>query len=184
MVDPGTSDPTGIVGIDGDLAANKIKVKLARQITEPVKYKRYRETRDYLKLLQRKIRPDVMGIETNNRGRDLYIKLKMHGIRLEGINTCGDMNFQNTLKGHAMDKPHMTGWTARAISEQVIEFPEKGLADMDELINQIHTIKPFISPNGSTQYRAMNSRHDDLWSAFLLCCYVFFVMKHRWDIAH
>ena len=65
MGDPGRKgDPFGIVGTSFNLDDYKIKFKLAKQF----KNKPYGEAAHYLQDVKNKIRPNFMGIETNNRG--------------------------------------------------------------------------------------------------------------------
>ena len=169
MGDPGRKgDPFGIVGTSFNLDDYKIKFKLAKQF----KNRPYSEVARYLQDIKNKIRPNFMGIETNNKGGRLlklyHEKYKMTW--LHGINTAGDMTEKSRSKGYSMDKPFMVKWFAKKKDEGMFVFPDIPTVDMQELIDQIPQIVSIRTAGGQISYKAQRGRHDDLFVAALHCC--------------
>lgn len=170
MGDPGRrNDPFGIVGIELDMDTHTIKPKLARQFTKT----KYGVVADYILTVKKTIRPNIIGLETNNRGkRVLSIFATKYNLKLVGINTSANLTTKTLERGLAMDKPYMIGWLKEQLQNHIIKFPSKPTVEMQVLITQIHQIVGIRTPNGSTTYKAQRGRHDDLFMAFLLCCHM------------
>ena len=98
----------------------------------------------------------------------------------KGIFTTGTMTAKNRqTKWESMDKPYTIDWLRRCAAadgpENAPAFvvpPRKPSPHMQVLMEQITMIKQYRTHTGEFTYRAISSRHDDLFMAFLLCCHV------------
>ncbi len=180
MGDPArTSDPFGIVGIEGDLEKDIIRVKLAKQFTERDANKRMARVCGYLQNIRDEIKPHYMGFESNNDGHSIISYMKGKGLPLHGITTSANLTAARRRGGYAMDKPRMIEWFSEYKDNHKIQFPEGGGADMEELIKQISLIVRQRTPTGNYTYRAERGRHDDLFMALLLCCHIYKVYMQK-----
>ena len=154
----------------------KINVRLAKQYhRQPF----WDVAEDMLPLLL-KVNPVYFGLETNNMGEgaiDAFSRLGYSDIRR--ITTVPAMNEINREKNwERMDKPYTVQWLVDCCHKRhsekpaLIQFPQKPSATMRVLIEQILMIQEYKTPSGFTGYKAMSSRHDDLFMAFLMCCHV------------
>ncbi len=188
MADPAqSSDPTGIVGIEGHCPTGKIRVKLAKQFTDKNKEIRLNKTASYLRKIRERIEPDYLGMETNNDGTEIIKKINQQGgVSLSGITTSANLTAKTRRKGRSMDKPFMIKWLATKLRNHDIEFPKKESTqkDMKILIEQIPQIVSQRTPNGSITYKAQRNRHDDLFMALLLCCHIFMIYQCKWNELH
>lgn len=173
-----TNDPFGIVGIQADLIQKKIHVKLARQL----KNTKFSSVANEFHSIKDRIKPHFMGLETNNRGKEVLklFKTKYH-LSLHGVSTSSNLTDQTRENGYAMDKPFMINWFAEQKQDHNILFPEKPTHDMSELITQVSEISRFKSLNGSESYKRIRGRHDDLFMALLLCCHIALLYMKRHD---
>ena len=182
MTDPAeTGDPTGIVGIQGNLATRQVHVLLAKQITDKDKKLRLFNTFSFLSKVRDTIKPDFMGMEGNNDGKEIIKKLQSKGLILKKITTSSNLTDKTTRRGFAMDKPKMVDWLKKQKIKHNILFPPETKGDMEELIDQIPQIVSIRTLTGGTSHRAQRGRHDDLFMALLLCCHVFLLYLARWD---
>ena len=170
MGDPGRShDPFGIVGIDLDMETGKIRPKLARQFIKT----KYGIVANYLLTIEKKLRPQFMGIETNNRGKNVQkLFSTKYNLQVAGVFTSSNLTEKTRERGESMDKPFMIHWLRDYIDDGMVEFPEHPSEDMQELINQHSQIVGINTMTGSVSYKAQRGRHDDLFMAFLLCCHM------------
>jgi hypothetical protein len=118
------------------------------------------------------IKPNFVGIETNNKGKKLLqlYKTKYNMTWLHGVSTSGEMTDESRAKGFSMDKPFMVKWFAEKQQEGLFEFPAEPTKDMQELMDQIPLIASVRTAGGSSTYKAIRGRHDDLFVAALHCC--------------
>lgn len=156
--DPGrTTDPFGVVGLEGTWPKKKIHIKLAKQF----KRQKYRMVAAYFKKAIKKIHPDLVFLEKNfdyDRLKPAFAKLPITYVTMSTGLT------ENTRrKGFTVDKP----WVIKKIDglhkTHSIIYPEKLTRDMQELINQRNEMS---SVSGS--YKRMRGRHDDLFMAKLI----------------
>ncbi len=173
-----TNDPFGIVGIHADLIQKQIHVKLARQF----KNTKFSVVANELHSIRNKIKPHFMGLETNNRGKEILklFQTKYH-LSLHGVSTSSNLTDQTREQGHAMDKQFMIEWFAQQKQKHNILFPKNPTPDMNELITQVSQISGFKSYNGTTSYKRIRGRHDDLFMALLLCCHIALLYMKRYD---
>jgi hypothetical protein len=169
--DPGRlGDPFGIMGASFSLGDYKIRWKLAKQFIK----RPYSDVAMYLIGIKETIRPNFMGIETNNRGkRLLQLFHQKYGMNyIHGINTSANLTEKTRNMGYSMDKPYMVGWFKEAKQKGMMLFPKDKDAskDMKEFMTQIPQIVPLPTMNGSTTYKAQRGRHDDLFMAGLHVC--------------
>ena len=170
MGDPGRkNDPFGIVGIELDMKTGIIKPKLARQFIKT----KYGVVADYLLTVRNSIKPNIIGIETNNRGkRVMNLYREKYALKLVGINTSANLTLETLERGLTMDKPFMIGWLKEYLQNHMIKFPNNPTVEMKVLIDQIHQIVGIRTAAGHISYKAQRGRHDDLFMAFLLCCHI------------
>ena len=181
MVDPArTSDPTGIVGITGNLQTGKIHVKYAREITDKDPIIRIQKTATILNWINEKINPYFLGCETNNNGTEIIAKIQRYGIDIQGIATSANLTKTTREKGATMDKPWTIKYLAQMKEDGTILFPEVAYGAMKKLITQISEIVGIRQPSGHISYKAIRGRHDDLVLALLLCVHVFLVYQRKW----
>lgn len=178
MGDPGRhNDPFAIVGIEYDTETRKIYPKLARQFIQS----KYGVVAEFLLAVRRSQHPNVMGLETNNRGgKVLKLFESKYNLQMTGVFTSFDLTEETMLRGKSMDKPYMVKWLRENFSRVI--FPQVKTADMQELINQINQIVGIRTPSGHMMYKAQRGRHDDLFMALLLCCHVAMVYQRRQDL--
>ena len=170
MGDPGRSaDPFAVVGIELDMDTGKIKVKLARQFIKT----KYGIVADYLLTVRKQLRPNFIGIETNNRGKKV-LKLfhEKYNLKIAGIFTSANLTAKTMERGETMDKPFMVKYLKEQLQNNMIEFPPNPSEDMAELLRQINEFVGIRNPSGHTTYKAMRGRHDDLIMSLLLCCHM------------
>jgi len=168
MGDPArTGDAFAWVGASFNLDDYKIKFQLAKQFFKTP----YREVANYAIKIHNQIKPNFMGIETNNQGNHVLrlFKEKYHMDWLKGVSTSANLKESTRAKGFTLDKPYQIGWFKQKLAEHDIVFPSVPTKDMQELIDQIPKISQFITPGGQTSYRAYRSQHDDLFMAALHC---------------
>lgn len=169
MGDPARSgDAFAWVGAAFDLHNYEIQFKLAKQFFHTP----YNRVAEWAHKKHEEIKPNFMGIETNNRGQEVlglfYNKYKMQ--YLQGINTSSGLTEKTRAQGFTMDKTFMVHWFKDAKDRGMIKFPSNPSRDMQELINQIPKISMMLTPGGKTTYKAYRGQHDDLFMAALLCC--------------
>lgn len=159
------NDPFGIVGLLYNHDKHKIQFKLAKEFKDV----NYSIIARYLQQVKKTIRPNFMGLETNNRGTSI-LKLfrSTYGLDfLHGVNTTGDMTPEKRQKGYSMDKNFMVKWFIQKSKEGLFEFPLAPTPDMVKLIDQIPQIVAIKTMTGATSYKAQRGRHDDLFMAML-----------------
>ena len=167
--DPGKSvDAFAFVGASFNLNDYKIKFKLAKQFWRTP----YSTVAAYASKIHNEVKPNFMGIETNNRGKDI---LKFWHRRfgmpyMHGVATSANLTEKTNSMGFTMDKIFMVQWFKEMQEEHMFQFPAKPTKDMQELIDQIVKISEFKTPGGKTTYRAYRGQHDDLFMAALHCC--------------
>lgn len=161
-------DPFGVIGALYNHDRHKIQFKLAREFTNTS----YGNIATYLKKVKQDIRPNFMGLETNNRGKNI-LKLFREQYKMSylyGVNTSGDMTEETRQKGFTMDKNFMVEWFIEKREEGLFEFPLSPTRDMQKFIDQIPQIVAVKTLTGTTSYKAQRGRHDDLFMAALHCC--------------
>lgn len=170
MGDPGRSvDAFAWVGAQLKLNTEyKIEFKLAKQFFKTP----YRIVAEYAKEIDALYKPNFMGIETNNRGKDVLslFHRKYNLTFIQGISTSANLTERTRQMGFAMDKPFMVQWFKEKMNEGMFSWPAAPTKDMQKLINQIPKITEFKSPSGQTRYAAYRGQHDDLFMAALHCC--------------
>ena len=129
----------------------------------------------------RKVRPDFIGLESNNEGKQALAAFHQQGhTQTKSIFTTGTMTAANRKKKwESMDKPYTINWLRRCAAADgpenapaFIAAPLKPSPQMRVLLEQITMIKQYRTHTGEFSYKAISSRHDDLFMAFLLCCHV------------
>ena len=163
------NDPFGVAGISVNLEYKKIRVRLAKQFNDC----RFETVANYFKLVQKTVKPHVMGLETNNRGKDILklFKSRYELTTLIGVNTSANMTEESRQRGFSMDKPYMTRWFGQQKDQlHNIIFPEIPTKDMSILQDQISQMVSIPTPNGSTTFKAARGGHDDIFLALLHCC--------------
>jgi len=166
--DPARSgDAFGVVGLEGLYPQRLIHIRHAKQFI----HEKYSVVAEHFSFLQKKIVPDIMGIEMNYRGKKLLplfrIKYKLPMI---GINTSANLTEQTRKRICSMDKPFMMKWYATQQRLHKILYPEKRTADMEELINQDNEMVGITQPSGHVSFKRKRNRHDDLFMAKLIGC--------------
>ena len=162
------NDPFGIMGAQFDLKDYKIRWRLAKQF----KKDSFANVASYMMKIKKKVRPNFMGLETNNNGGDI-LKLfhRKYGLTyIHGINMSNNLTEKTRSKGFSTDKNFMTHWFKEKMNDGLFEFPDSPTEDMQEFIDQIAKIVPVMTSNGSTTYRAYRGQHDDLFMAGLHVC--------------
>lgn len=161
-------DPFGVIGALYNHSTHTIQFKLAKEFTNTS----YGNIANYLKKVKQDIKPNFMGLETNNRGKNI-LKLfrEKYGMKyMYGVNTSGDMTPETRQKGFTMDKNFMVKWFIEKREEGMFEFPLSPTRDMQKFIDQIPQIVAVKTLTGATSYKAQRGRHDDLFMAALHCC--------------
>ena len=172
------NDPLGVVGIQANLITKKFHIKLARQFTN----EKYVNVVNFLKSIKKKIHPDFMGIETNNRGKDIQELFKIkYNLPLTGINTSSHLTSKSRDKGLSMDKAFMIEWFAVQKQKHNILFSDNPSKHMSLLMDQIPQIGTMRTASGLTTYKAVRGRHDDLFLALLLCCHIALLYQKRYE---
>ena len=162
------NDPFAIIGAQFDISNYKIKWRLAKQF----KRDSFQNVAMYLKDVKKKIKPNFIGMETNNNGGDI-LKLfhkQYHLNYIKGVTMSNNLTEEARDKGYAVDKNFITKWFKEKYEEGMFEFPKSPTEDMQEFMNQIPKIIPVMTANGSTTYKAHRGQHDDLFVAALHCC--------------
>ena len=182
MGDPAEKgDPTGIVGILGNCETGQVKVKMAKEITDKDAEARITNTVGFLQWVIVNVKPDFLGMETNNRGKEIIEKIGEYGIVVNGIATSAGLTEATRRKGLTMDKPYMVKYLAEMKNSGDILFPANTTLGMKKLISQMSQIVGITQPSGYTTYKAQRGRHDDLFMALLLCINSFLIYKRRWE---
>jgi len=170
MGDPGRNvDAFAWVGAQLKLDPEaKIEFKLAKQFFKTP----YRIVAQYAREIHAVHKPNLMGIETNNRGKEvLTLFHRKYGLTfIQGINTSANLTEKTRQMGFTLDKPYMVQWFKEKMGEGMFAWPAAPTKDMQELIDQIPKITRQMSPSGQTKYAAYRGQHDDLFMAALHCC--------------
>ena len=168
--DPGRmGDAFAVVGIELDMKTGVIRPKLVRQFFKT----KYGIVANYLLTIEKKLRPQFMCIETNNRGKrvqDLF--LKKYNLKVAGIYTSSNLTEKTRQRGESMDKPFMVQWLKDYIDAGQVQFPENPSEEMQELENQLAQIVGIATPSGGTTYKAQRGRHDDAFMGFLIAVHI------------
>lgn len=162
------NDPFAVVGAQFNLEKYKIQWRLAKQF----KKDSFQNVAMYLKGIKRKVKPNIMGMELNNNGKDI-LKLfhqKYNMTHIKGVTMSNNLTDETKSRGYAVDKNDIIHWFKTTYEQGMHEFPKNPTSDMQEFINQIPKIVPVLTANGSTTYKAMRGQHDDLFLAGLHCC--------------
>ena len=170
--DPGRHhDPFGISGVDVNIKLKKIKVKLAIQLIDTP----YSAVAVMFKQFQKQFLPDFMGLESNNKGKKILSRFRTeYKLFMSPINTSNNLKLETINQGHSMDKNFTIFWLVHRFKGGDIIFPSREVCTegMLALIEQINSITLQHTPSGQPTYRAMRSRHDDIFMAFLFCCHI------------
>lgn len=161
-------DPFGVIGVLYNHGTHKIQFKLAKEFTNT----NYGVIATYLKNVKKNIKPNFMGLETNNRGKNI-LKLFREQYKMKymyGVATSADLTEETNQKGYTMDKNFMVRWFIEKREEGFFEFPLSPTKDMQKFIDQIPQIVAMKTLTGATTYKAQRGRHDDLFMAALHCC--------------
>ena len=130
MGDPArTGDAFAWVGASFNLTDFKIKFKLAKQFFDTP----YSQVAKYAKSIHQEIKPNFMGIETNNRGKNvLFLFHQKYGLNfIHGVSTSANMTEKTRSKGYTMDKPFMVHWFKEKMGRHEIIFPAAPPRDME-----------------------------------------------------
>ena len=177
--DPGLrNDPWGVVGVEWDNKTDKIEIKLAKQF----KGTNLNVISDFIYRVHNDIKPDMHTIEINGIGKDIYTRIirSTHNFKwLRPMSTSGEMTESARRRGYAMDKPFMVGWLRDQKKIGNLVFPKNPQEDMQELERQMTEFVPITTPNGSTSYKRMRGRHDDLFMALLMACNIVRIRKEH-----
>ena len=163
-------DAFALVGIELDLDRKAIHIKYAKQWTGlSFLDVAYRFKKDY-----NKIKPKFCGLETNNAGKSAIRDFQTVGINAHGINTVSNLNASTRHRWQAMDKTFTVQYLKQMRYEQRVIWPHPSITTrhMRILQDQFASIGEYMTNNGSVGYRAMKGRHDDLFSALLLCVHM------------
>lgn len=176
MNDPGRhNDPWGVVGMDLT-QDGKMMVKLARQFSKT----EYGKIAQYLAGLSKRVGPDIIGIETNNRGKYVQrLYREKYNLGLTGVFTSSNLREETRNAGNTMDKEFMVKWVKTQLESGNIILPKNQNNGIEKLVWQISQIVRNQTPSGRYSYKAQKSRHDDLYMAFLLCCHQVFLHMRR-----
>jgi hypothetical protein len=162
------NDPFAIIGAEFDINKYKIRWRLAKQF----KKDSFQNVAMYLKEIKKRVKPNFMGMETNNNGKDIlklfHQKYKLNYIH--GVTMSGELTAKTRQKGYAVDKGFIANWFKQKLDEGMMEFPNNPTGDMQAFIDQIPTIVSVPTPSGSVNYKAHRGQHDDLFVAGLHCC--------------
>ncbi len=146
-VDPGIGgDPTGIVAVEYD---GTISVLYAQRLFRPSDM----DLKETIIGLDYRLKPKIIYCETNNRGDAFLERIRGLGVCATGIFCSRELK---KPKPNVMSKRHMM----RLIKSSRITFADD-TPEIRELINQLNSI--------GSDGKAIKSRHDDLYSALLLC---------------
>lgn len=160
-------DAFAIAGLEGTYPERTIHIRHAKQFIK----KPYGTVATHLKLLQKKVNPKIMVIETNYRGKRLLPLFRdKYNLPLFGIHTSSNLTDETRRKGFAMDKPFMIKWYAKQQKNHRILYPDKKSADMQEMITQDNEMVGITGLTGYTSYKRVRGRHDDLFMAKLIGC--------------
>lgn len=172
-------DSFGIVGIALDLDRKFVKVRYAKQWTGLS----FSEVARKFKPHYNKIKPKFCGLETNNDGKAAIRVFQSMGIDAQGINTVSNLTASSRHKWQAMDKTFTVQYLKGLKYDQRIRWPIPKLTtrEMKILQDQVASISEYMTPNGSIGYKARRGRHDDLFSAFLLCVHMARIYMERDD---
>ena len=160
-------DAFGIIGLEGLYPQRLIHIRHAKRFVK----EKYFVVANHFSMLQKKINPDIMAIETNYRGRKLLpLFQEKYKLPMIGIHTLSNLTDKTRRLGHSMDKPFMMNWYAEQQRLHRILYPDKRSADMEELINQTNEMVGITQPSGHVSYKRTRGRHDDLFMPKLIGC--------------
>ena len=155
-------DPFGIVGGTLDRRTGSMAVRLAEQhVGRP-----YPEVAARLARIRDVAKPDLIVVETNNKGRR-FIRECGGVVDVVGVHTAAPgVSRKKRLSGRVMDKEAAMFWAAGKIKDGTLRLASG--ACIGELRKQLQEFRPFRTPGGGTAYRRAAGRHDDLAAAMLL----------------
>jgi len=161
--DPGrTTDPFGVVALEGTYPNKQIFVRLAKQF----KRKSYKRVAKYFTKISKQIHPNLIQIEKNFDYEQ--VQLAFVHLPVVYVTMSSTLATKTRQKGFSIDK----SWCIRQIDslqkKHVILYPERISYDMQELINQRHEMDAITTATGHVSYKRTRSRHDDLFMAELM----------------
>lgn len=159
-IDPGISDPTGINILEGTYPEKKIFVRYSRETTET-----WHRVIDQLIKINNQIKPDLVQVESNNRGHEFIEQCIAKGFPVTGINTTINLSEFTRDQGLSVDKKYMVYWLKNKQEAHDIQYANTG---MDGLLKQRQEMMAIPSGRATPLYRAKNSRHDDQFMAYLI----------------
>ena len=83
------------------------------------------------------------------------------------VYTTGEVS--DRRRWDVMDKAYTTEWAADRFRNHQVKVPRYHSIYMELWLDQLKQIKRFRTPSGQTTYKAMRNRHDDIFSASLIC---------------
>lgn len=175
--DPGrTTDPFGIVGLEGTYPKKEIFVRLAKQF----KRQKYQKVVRYFAKVSKQIHPDLTLIEKNFDYEKVSLAFKH--IPVTYITMSSDLTEETKQKGFTVDKPWCIRQIASLHRRHAILYPEKLSYDMQELINQRNEMAAVPTGTGHISYKRTRNRHDDLFMSELIGVNAILLWWNRLDI--
>ena len=161
-------DYFAIVGVDLDLKRQWVFPKYAKQW----QYRTFTTVAKEIKPVIKKIRPKFFGLETNYEGPKVLAAFSKEGIPAKGISSVGTLTDENRKFWQSMDSSYTIRWMKDMKFSQCFRWSAKPSKHMRILEDQVAEIEEKRTPSGHISYGGKKGRHDDLFSAFKLCCHI------------
>ena len=175
--DPGLkADSFGIAGINADTRNGQIYPKYAREF----KRTPFGVVAATMAPIIERIRPDFVGLETNNQGPEALEAFRAAGINARGITTTGRLSPKKRIKWQSMDKTYTVQWIRSLQKRGRITWPKDPSPGMRTLEIQILNYKERREYHGGYRYEAGRG-HDDVVMAFILACHMARIYMERAD---
>ena len=162
--DPAESgDAFGMFGIDLDLDKSLIYAKYARQWQKTP----FNQVAFEVRPMWRSVRPTIFALEKNYKGDKVVSEFENLKIPVMPVYATGDVS--DRRRWDVMDKSFTTEWMATKFRDHRVKVPRNHSIFMELWLDQLRQIRRFRTPSGRITYRAQRNRHDDIFSASLIC---------------
>ena len=162
--DPAESgDAFGLFGVEVNVEKSLIYAKYAHQWNKTP----FAQVAHEVKPIWRSVHPTIFALEKNNNGDKAIEAFRAVKIPVMPVFTTGLVSDRNRCD--VMDKAFTTEWASVRFREHKVRVPRYHSIFMELWLDQLRQIRRYHTPSGRTTYKAMRNRHDDIFSASLVC---------------
>lgn len=158
----------GVVGIEANSDAKKIRVKLARQWPRT----QINTIPEKIALLHSKVQWGQTYVDQLTGEHFIQDLRRQHKMQINVINTNKNLKEPDDIERvKIMDKIEMVQWMVTVKQKRQIEFPERPTSYMKELESQMALFTEHKTESGNVDYFAPGDEFDNLTKALMIACF-------------